>query len=139
MIENSFLIHFIGFIFILGGFNDEECTSNAYSGCKRTGSVAHPINPIQSARLRSKRGFSFKYGKVEVEAKMSKGDWIWPGKYDADYRRYIIIRWRLTKSFFFTILFSVLWIQHMAHGHLHVKTSLQILTKFNQKDKQNLR
>ncbi|CAG2243923.1 unnamed protein product [Mytilus edulis] len=42
-----------------GGFNDEECTSNAYSGCKRTGSVAHPINPIQSARLRSKRGFSF--------------------------------------------------------------------------------
>ncbi|VDI19280.1 Hypothetical predicted protein [Mytilus galloprovincialis] len=67
-----------GTLDLWGGFNDEECTSNAYSGCKRTGSVAHPINPIQSARLRSKRGFSFKYGKVEVEAKMPKGDWIWP-------------------------------------------------------------
>lgn len=89
------MILFIDFIYILGGFNDEECTSNAYSGCKRTGSVAHPINPIQSARLRSKRGFSFKYGKVEVEAKMPKGDWIWPGKYNARfnyYRSYTIVR-----------------------------------------------
>ncbi|CAC5400344.1 Beta-1,3-glucan-binding protein [Mytilus coruscus] len=67
-----------GTLDLWGGFNDDECTSNAYSGCKRTGSVVHPINPIQSARLRSKRGFSFKYGKVEVEAKMPKGDWIWP-------------------------------------------------------------
>ena len=49
-------------------------------GCKREGSPAHPINPIQSARLRSTRGFTMKYGKVEVEAKMPKGDWIWPGE-----------------------------------------------------------
>jgi len=67
--------------FVKGGFNHDKCTSNAYSGCKKEGSKDHPINPVQSARLRSKRGFTFKYGKVEVEAKLPKGDWIWPGKY----------------------------------------------------------
>ena len=36
------------------------------------------INPIQSARLRSINSFSFTYGKVEIRAKMSRGDWIWP-------------------------------------------------------------
>ena len=38
------------------------------------------INPIQSARLVTKDSFSFRYGTIEVRAKMPKGDWIWPGK-----------------------------------------------------------
>ena len=37
------------------------------------------LNPIQSARLRSSRGFNFRYGKVEVEARLPVGDWLWPG------------------------------------------------------------
>jgi len=36
------------------------------------------LNPIQSARVRSVNSFSFKYGKVEIKAKLPKGDWIWP-------------------------------------------------------------
>ena len=36
------------------------------------------INPIQSARIRTAKSFSFKYGRVEVRAKLPKGDWIWP-------------------------------------------------------------
>ena len=36
------------------------------------------INPIQSARLRTINSFSFTYGTVEIRAKMSRGDWIWP-------------------------------------------------------------
>ncbi|KAF8914733.1 concanavalin A-like lectin/glucanase domain-containing protein [Mucidula mucida] len=42
------------------------------------------INPIQSARIstllsaREGRGGSIKYGRVEVRAKMPKGDWLWP-------------------------------------------------------------
>ena len=66
-------------IHALGGSNADMCTSNMFWGCKRDGSVDHPINPIQSARLRSTRGFTMKYGKVEVEAKIPTGDWIWPG------------------------------------------------------------
>jgi len=36
------------------------------------------IPPIQSARLSTKRSASIKYGKVEVRAKLPRGDWIWP-------------------------------------------------------------
>jgi len=54
------------------------CTGNAFYGCSRTGNPANLINPIQSARLRSVHGFNVKYGRIEVSAKMPKGDWIWP-------------------------------------------------------------
>ncbi|XP_065664112.1 beta-1,3-glucan-binding protein [Hydra vulgaris] len=54
------------------------CTSNLDSGCKRKGSSDSLINPIQSASIRSANKFSFKYGKVDVKAKLPQGDWIWP-------------------------------------------------------------
>ena len=37
------------------------------------------ISPIQSARIHTKNSFSFKYGKLEVRAKMPSGDWLFPG------------------------------------------------------------
>ncbi|KAK7452157.1 hypothetical protein VKT23_012263 [Stygiomarasmius scandens] len=36
------------------------------------------INPVQSARLNTRRTASIKYGKVEVRAKIPTGDWLWP-------------------------------------------------------------
>lgn len=36
------------------------------------------LNPIKSARIRTVNSFAFKYGKVEVNAKMPSGDWLWP-------------------------------------------------------------
>ncbi|KAI3615033.1 glycoside hydrolase family 16 protein [Moniliophthora roreri] len=36
------------------------------------------INPVQSARLSTRRSASIKYGKVEVRAKIPTGDWLWP-------------------------------------------------------------
>ncbi|KAF5370981.1 hypothetical protein D9615_006309 [Tricholomella constricta] len=36
------------------------------------------INPVQSARISTKRSASTKFGKVEVRAKIPKGDWQWP-------------------------------------------------------------
>lgn len=36
------------------------------------------INPVKSGRISTKKGKSIKYGKVEVTAKMSAGDWLWP-------------------------------------------------------------
>ncbi|XP_060073960.1 beta-1,3-glucan-binding protein-like [Ylistrum balloti] len=67
-----------GTLDLWGGTPGDTCTSNQFYGCKRVGNGAHPINPIQSAKLRSSRGFNFKYGKIEIEAKMPLGDWIWP-------------------------------------------------------------
>lgn len=55
------------------------CTGNAFYGCERTsGAGGNYLNPIKSARLRTVNSFNIKYGKVEVRAKMPKGDWLWP-------------------------------------------------------------
>ncbi|KAK5210466.1 hypothetical protein LTR47_000357 [Exophiala xenobiotica] len=36
------------------------------------------INPVRSARLTTQGAKSIKYGRVEVVAKVPKGDWLWP-------------------------------------------------------------
>ncbi|TFK20537.1 concanavalin A-like lectin/glucanase [Coprinopsis marcescibilis] len=36
------------------------------------------INPVQSARLTTINSASIRYGRVEIRAKMPKGDWLWP-------------------------------------------------------------
>ena len=36
------------------------------------------INPVQSARLTTKNSHHIQYGKVEVVAKLPRGDWMWP-------------------------------------------------------------
>ncbi|CAM9592098.1 unnamed protein product [Chrysoparadoxa australica] len=65
----------------------DQCTSNMFYGCSRTSNAAARIalNPIQSARLRTSGTFSFRqvarshvYGRVEIEAKLPRGDWLWP-------------------------------------------------------------
>lgn len=67
-----------GTLDLWGGTPSSVCTSNAYWGCSRQGTPNNPVNPIQSARLRSVHSFAFRYGRVEVSAKMPTGDWIWP-------------------------------------------------------------
>lgn len=36
------------------------------------------MNPVQSARIRTAETFAFKYGRVEVSARLPRGDWMWP-------------------------------------------------------------
>jgi beta-glucanase (GH16 family) len=36
------------------------------------------VQPVKSGRINTKLGASIKYGRVEVEAKLPKGDWLWP-------------------------------------------------------------
>jgi beta-glucanase (GH16 family) len=36
------------------------------------------INPVRSARLNTKGKKTLRYGRVEVVAKMPKGNWLWP-------------------------------------------------------------
>uniref|UniRef100_A0A1I8G2J5 GH16 domain-containing protein n=1 Tax=Macrostomum lignano TaxID=282301 RepID=A0A1I8G2J5_9PLAT len=54
------------------------CTGNQWWGCSRSAGGGNIVNPIQSARLRTANTFAFRYGRIEVEAKMPTGDWIWP-------------------------------------------------------------
>jgi beta-glucanase (GH16 family) len=55
-----------------------ECTNAADYGCDRQGSPNNIINPVRSARIRTLNSFNFKYGTLEVRAKMPAGDWLWP-------------------------------------------------------------
>jgi len=54
------------------------CTSNQYYGCSRTSNGVNIINPVQSARIRTANSMNIKYGRVEVSAKLPRGDWLWP-------------------------------------------------------------
>jgi beta-glucanase (GH16 family) len=68
-----------GSVNIWGGMPANQCTQNEFYGCERNAAASgNYINPVRSARLRTAKSFSFKYGRVEVRAKVPKGDWLWP-------------------------------------------------------------
>lgn len=76
--DEEFIKH--GTLNLEGAYPANLCTAPAWNGCNRVGNyeAGYIVNPIQSARIRTVNSFSFTYGRVEVEAKMPKGDWIWP-------------------------------------------------------------
>lgn len=59
---------------------DGTCTGANNIACSiaSNGSLGTIIPPVRSARLNTKGKKSIKYGKVEIVAKMPKGDWLWP-------------------------------------------------------------
>ncbi|CAH1126331.1 unnamed protein product [Ceutorhynchus assimilis] len=61
-----------------GGIPTDQCTNPSYYGCSRTGTATNIVNPVRSARIRTVDSLAFKYGSVEVRAKMPAGDWLWP-------------------------------------------------------------
>ncbi|XP_055603204.1 beta-1,3-glucan-binding protein-like [Uranotaenia lowii] len=67
-----------GTLNIHGGAPGDYCTNPAWYGCERTGNAVNYLNPIKSARLRTVNSFNFKYGKLEIRAKLPTGDWLWP-------------------------------------------------------------
>jgi beta-glucanase (GH16 family) len=68
-----------GEINLWGSSPADMCTGNAFYGCQRAaGGGGNPLNPITSSRLRTAETFTFKYGRVEINAKLPKGDWLWP-------------------------------------------------------------
>ena len=58
----------------------DNCTDPDKKQCERQAGGNIIINPVQSARLTTEKSFSFKYGRVEIIAKLPIGDWLWPGK-----------------------------------------------------------
>ncbi|XP_063379340.1 beta-1,3-glucan-binding protein-like [Cydia fagiglandana] len=73
---NAFLAS--GTLNIHGGAPADQCTNPQWWGCERTGTATNVLNPIKSARVRTVNSFSFRYGRLEVRAKMPAGDWLWP-------------------------------------------------------------
>jgi len=67
-----------GTIDLWGGSPADQCTGNAFYGCSRSSDGNHYINPVMSGKVTTVNSFSLKYGRVEVRAKLPKGDWLWP-------------------------------------------------------------
>lgn len=67
-----------GTLDVNGGSPADACTNPQFYGCIRTGTPTNALNPIKSARIRTTESFSFRYGSVEVRAKLPAGDWLWP-------------------------------------------------------------
>jgi Glycosyl hydrolases family 16 len=69
-------------IFDGGNYTLQGCTTaqtNA-SACSASSSdtTGATIPPVMSARLTTKDSHSIRFGKVEVVAKLPRGDWLWP-------------------------------------------------------------
>ncbi|KAF7377723.1 Glycoside hydrolase family 16 protein [Mycena sanguinolenta] len=49
------------------------------TACTASGNgVDQVINPVMSARITTQQHYSLTYGRVEVRAKIPRGDWLWP-------------------------------------------------------------
>ena len=59
---------------------DGSCTGTTKSACiaKSNPKTGAMIPPVRSARLTTKGTKSLRYGRVEVVAKLPRGDWLWP-------------------------------------------------------------
>lgn len=67
-----------GSIDLWGGSPADQCTGNNFYGCSRFSDGNHYLNPVMSGKLTTVNSFTTKYGRVEVRAKLPKGDWLWP-------------------------------------------------------------
>ncbi|KAG6380018.1 glycoside hydrolase family 16 protein [Boletus reticuloceps] len=64
-----------------GGSNSSTPDANAYyqaCGAVSNSTSGTVINPVQSARITTRNSASIRYGRVEVRAKLPRGDWLWP-------------------------------------------------------------
>ncbi|KAF8631464.1 hypothetical protein AX15_002401 [Amanita polypyramis BW_CC] len=63
-----------------GNYTLSDCTTNNRTACAASSNAARGtvINPVMSARINTKGKKNVKYGKVEIKAKLPKGDWLWP-------------------------------------------------------------
>ena len=59
---------------------DGTCTSDVISDCgiRSNATSGAIINPVRSGRINTQGKRTIKYGRVEVVAKIPKGDWLWP-------------------------------------------------------------
>lgn len=63
------------FTYNLTGCTDANSTNCGAVSNQSTGAV---IPPVMSARLNTKNHYSIRYGRVEISAKVPRGDWLWP-------------------------------------------------------------
>lgn len=67
---------------VLNLLDDKTCTGDTWQQCvastNTTAGNSSVVPPTRSGRINTKRGATIKYGRVEVTAKLPRGDWLWP-------------------------------------------------------------
>ncbi|KAK3627245.1 hypothetical protein LTR56_019345 [Elasticomyces elasticus] len=65
---------------VINLLKDGSCSTTNWLDCVAVTNTTNGtvVNPVKSARINTKAGATIKYGKVEVEARMPAGDWLWP-------------------------------------------------------------
>ncbi|KAF4124459.1 to mixed-linked glucanase precursor [Geosmithia morbida] len=67
---------------VINLLDDGSCTADSWSSCvastNTTAGNSSVVPPTKSGRINTKKGATVKYGRVEVTAKLPKGDWLWP-------------------------------------------------------------
>lgn len=65
--------------------NFNRCTTlfDPKQECERQAGLKRILPPVVTAKLRSKKSFSFKYGRIEIRAKLPKGDWLFPREFQS--------------------------------------------------------
>ncbi|XP_065350462.1 beta-1,3-glucan-binding protein-like [Cloeon dipterum] len=81
--ESTFGANFI----TSGNITLDQCTATVRDECSHQANFGFIMPPVQSARLASVPHFTFKFGRVEVRAKMALGDWLLSGIYLEPLRR----------------------------------------------------
>ncbi|CDO70157.1 Glycoside Hydrolase Family 16 protein [Trametes cinnabarina] len=66
---------FNGYTYNLTGCTDGNSTNCGAVSNETLGTV---IPPVMSARIHTREPYTIKYGKVEITAKLPRGDWLWP-------------------------------------------------------------
>ncbi|KAG4076072.1 hypothetical protein HA402_010867 [Bradysia odoriphaga] len=58
----------------------DRCTAvvDTRAECSRTAQHFTILPPVVSCKIKTKQTFTFKYGRVEIRAKLPKGDWLFP-------------------------------------------------------------
>lgn len=74
LLEEKYNDNFIrnGYLRLIG------CTAESRTKCESNGFSWNIIPPVLTSRINTKNSFNFKYGLVEIRAKLPKGDWIVP-------------------------------------------------------------
>lgn len=65
---------------VINLFDQGICASDVWKNCVASTNITNGtiVPPAKSGRINSKKRGQIKYGRVEVVAKMPKGDWLWP-------------------------------------------------------------
>ena len=61
-------------------FNLTGCTDTNATNCGAVSNASANvvIPPVMSARINTRSHYAIRYGRVEISAKLPRGDWLWP-------------------------------------------------------------